>query len=378
VGGDPTLGLRGITANITMANPIGSIALTVDDSADASPVVQNITLGATSMNFTGGLVIQTINYANLTSLTVNGGTGMNSFTVNSPPAPTTINGSTSIHQDFFVQATTQPLTINNQSTASTPDFVTVANNRLTGGITGVVTVTGKPGSINLAIDDGNDPAPTSPTISGSSVTAISPAPVDYVPLALNSLNVVGGLHGNTFAVTGTGAATILTTGPGSNTVSVKATTAPLIIDDNSNGPTPDIITLGNAGNTRGINGSVNIRGTGVLPQAVMDDSADSTNTTATLGIVDGFSVLSGLSGQPLVFPNSGVGLLTVHTGTGTNMLTVDFSIGNPLPLSSGLDYHGGTGSNKLNLQGGAFTNEDYSAIGPGAGSINLDGTSINP
>ncbi len=89
------------------------------------------------------------------------------------------------------------------------------------------------------------------------------------------------------------------------------------------------------------------------------------------------SALTGLAPAPIQFSPIGLDLLTVHTGTGTNALTVDFTGTNPLPQQSGLDLNGGSGSNTLNLQGGSFTNEDYSANGPGAGSINLDGSAIN-
>jgi hypothetical protein len=515
VGGDPTLGLRGIAANITMANPLGSIALTVDDSASTSTSPQTVTLGATSMSFLGATGTQTINYANVTALTVNGSVNPNPvvtnlYTVNLTPNNSTVTLNAGRDKtDVTVNATGAPSTLNIQGqgavetvTISTvgdgaAGVVNIANtgpftaltstidptlgsvgpiisaSQITHLIQGTInyaagslsslsivsgntgnnhfTVTGTPAGatttltsalffpghtdfydveattgtlaiaidnaiadielgttsgtlaningnvdfslssggtneINLSLNDSKDPTPRTATIGASATTGLSPAAINYGPSGgiptLNTFSIVGGTANNSFTFTGTPTITDLTLNTGSNTVSVQATSHFLGISAPSlpSLTTIDTITVGNAGSTQGINGIVEIGGNPRETQAVVDDSADPTGRNATFSSSAGLATLAGLSPQPIQFGDSfsnGLALLTIHSGTGANTLNVDFSNENPLQQISSLVYNGGSGSNTLNLQGGTFTNESYSASGPGAGSINLDGSAIN-
>src|SRR5262249_28658411 len=87
----------------------------------------------------------------------------------------------------------------------------------------------------------------------------------------------------------------------------------------------------------------------------------------------------------LRFDRTNLGLFNLNIGTtealdfntlgGDDTTTVDFAGGNPIP-SSGIDFDGGPGSDRLVLQrsAGAFaaTSETYAATSGGAGTINVD------
>src|SRR5207253_634248 len=77
--------------------------------------------------------------------------------------------------------------------------------------------------------------------------------------------------------------------------------------------------------------------------------------------------------------------LDFNTLGGDDTLTVEFAGGNPIP-ANGIDFDGGTGdeatptSDRLVLQASAgtftATAEAYTATGPGAGTIAVDGSPI--
>ncbi|MGE5194329.1 MAG: hypothetical protein ACM3U2_17705, partial [Deltaproteobacteria bacterium] len=72
--------------------------------------------------------------------------------------------------------------------------------------------------------------------------------------------------------------------------------------------------------------------------------------------------------------------ITINAAGGTDTLTVDFSVGNPIP-AGGLNFDGGDPSvspgDKLVIAGGSFSALEYSATGSGAGSLSLDGSQIS-
>jgi hypothetical protein len=226
--------------------------------------------------------------------------------------------------------------------------------------------------------DTSDTTGRNASITSSAITGLAPASITYAASSFNFLNFFGGSGTNTFTVDNAPLMT-LSSGTGQNTYNVLATNQPLTIEDNTTGPNIDTINVGNAGSVQSINALLSVfSGNSTnLTQMVVDDSADPTGRTATLSKdTSGEGLLGGMTSHQIFYDPSKLALLTVRTGTGTNTLTVDSSGGNPIPLS-GLDFHGGTGSNTLNLQGGTFATEDYSANGPGAGSINLAGSAIN-
>ncbi len=69
------------------------------------------------------------------------------------------------------------------------------------------------------------------------------------------------------------------------------------------------------------------------------------------------------------------GAITVTGDAGSDLLTVNFAAGNPVP-ASGVNFDGGVGvGDGLILEGGSFANEVYTATGPSSGSVSF-GTSV--
>jgi acrosin len=294
--------VQGISGAVTISNAAGSMALTVDDSADGTARTANLGAGVLA-----GLAPAAISYSNLSSLTVDGGTGGNSFTVSGTPAPTTLNTGTG-NDTVTVQATSQTLAVNGESGS---DTVTVGNAGSVQNMTAAVTVTNTAGATALTVDDSADGTARSATLGAASLTGLAPAAINYA--SLSSLTVNGGTGGNTFTITGTPAATTLNSGTGNDTVTVQATSQALTVDG-TNGS--DTVTVGNAHSVQGINGAVTITNTAGATALTVDDSADNTGRIATLGA----SALTGLA--PAAISYSNLNALTVDGGTGGNTFTI--------------------------------------------------------
>jgi hypothetical protein len=125
--------LAGILAPVSLSNTGGTTALTVDDSAD--PVAQMATLAIGSLS---GLAPALISWAPpnpCTPLSILGGTGGNTFTVESSNTQTLLTPGTG-NDAVYVQAVTAPITINAQQS----DSITIGNNGTLAGIAAPVTV----------------------------------------------------------------------------------------------------------------------------------------------------------------------------------------------------------------------------------------------
>src|SRR5262249_3221282 len=64
--------------------------------------------------------------------------------------------------------------------------------------------------------------------------------------------------------------------------------------------------------------------------------------------------------------------IDVNLGSGTDLLTVDFSSGN---LINQINYNAGLGADQLGLTGGSFTNATFSSTATSAGNISINGNS---
>ncbi len=112
-----------------------------------------------------------------------------------------------------------------------------------------------------------------------------------------------------------------------------------------------------------------------LPNALTVSRVDAnlviTNTTEQFGSAPVGGTLSNNS-QTLTIPLASItgSLLTALAG-GDDVLTVDFSGGNPLP-TAGLNYDGGTGSDRLVLAGGEFHTSTFTYANANDGSIAFD------
>jgi acrosin len=321
----------GATVNVT---GLGGGTLTMDDSADGQG--QTVVVGSNSVT---GLAPAAVHFTSsqVGGLVLDGGTGGNSFTVTNTGTPTTIKSGGGNDQ-VFVQGTTQTLAIDGSGGS---DNVVLGNGSSVQGLGGTVTVADTGGSAALTVDDSKDIIGRTVTLSSSSITGLLPggAAVGYTGSQLSGLTINGGSGGNVLTVTGTSTATTLNSGTGNDRVAVWATTQPLIL----NGQTgSDSVVVGNAGSVQAVAGSVTVGNAGGSTALTVDDSADSSASTPTIGS----DALTGLlpAGAAINYTGSQLSALVVNGGTGGNTITVT---GTPAPTT----VNSGTGSDQVLVQG---------------------------
>ncbi|MHB1426081.1 MAG: hypothetical protein ACYC3I_23200 [Gemmataceae bacterium] len=198
------------------------------------------------------------------------------------------------------------------------------------GINGPIYVYGA-GTTFLVLNDSNDTTGSNVTMGDGYLYGLggSNSYIYWTPTSswwgggVSYLAVDGGSGGNTFNVENTsnfGYWTYLSTGTGNDTVNVYATTGTLF-DYNPGGT--DYTDLG-VGNMSGINGNVNVSGSGAT-NLILDDSNDTTGCTVSMnnGSVSG---LGGGAGTIYWTPSSsatgGVTYLAIYGGSGGNTFNV--------------------------------------------------------
>jgi hypothetical protein len=352
--------VQGVMGAVTVSNDLGTTALTVDDSADAAGRMG--TIGAAAIT---GLAPAAINYVanDLSSLTVNGGTGGNIFTVANTPGnagglTTTLNSGTGA-DTVTVQKTTGPLVVNGQDGA---DAVTIGDAGSVRGIVAPVTVTNALNFTDLTVDDSADAGARMATITPAAVTGLAPAAINYVQADLSALTVNGGTGGNVFTVTNTpdsilGVTTTLNSGAGVDTVNVQNTTGSLAINGNNG---RDNVTISDAGSVQGIMGAVTVSNTLSFTALTVDDSADAAARMVTINA----GAITGLAPAAINYVGTDLRALTIKGGTGGNNFTVantpDSLVGVTTTLNSGsgadtVTVQATTGALTINGQNGADT-----------------------
>jgi hypothetical protein len=231
----PLLGgtLANITGPVSVANATGTTALSVDDSGDTTGRAFTITNGAiagtglpAAINYTAG------SSSEVTSVTVDGGSGGNTFNVLSTGSGTSTTLDTGDGNDATnVRATSGPLTVQGQDGTDTVVVGSLAP--LLGGtlanITGPVSVANATGTTALSVDDSGDSSPkTAVSITSGSITGLAPAAISYSNLS--SLTILGGSGGNTSTVVSLPAPTALKTGAGNDKVNLQATSGSLVVN----------------------------------------------------------------------------------------------------------------------------------------------------
>src|SRR5262249_27108652 len=228
-----------------------------------------------------------------TNVFVDGGSGANTYDIGWA-GPITLNaGSGPLVKQVNVTATGGPLDV----TGGSSTYLRVGGPD-SGGmqrIWGAVHVSG-PDTV-LILDDYFDAASRSVTmsVSGStgSVTGLAPAPVTFTA-DLNRVAITGGVHGNTFTISGTLGWTILNTGgvaPTSVNVQGTSTSGPLDLLTDSG----DTINITNAANrldsiahvtvnSMSFGGTVNVNDSDFGG----DETYTVTGTTVTVGRAPGF------------------------------------------------------------------------------------------
>ncbi len=314
-------------------------------------------------------------------MTIDGGSGGNTFVINSTPVNdedptvnrllTTLNSGAGA-DTVTVRGTNGPTNVDGQSGR---DSVTIGND-VNGvqSILGEVTVTNPSFYTDLTIDDRADPTAQpgadkgqpSVVISEGAVTGLAPAPIYYQQLDLGSLSVLGDDHGNTFTVANTPfhigltLDTRLSTGLGNDTVTVLATTGPLIVNGDAG---QDVVVIGNAVNgVQSIIGDVTIANRAGETDLTLDDRA---NRFARSAVIVDEAAVTGLARATIGYQQDDLSSLAIDGGSGGNSFTVaNTPISSTVLLTTTLNSGAGndtvtvlatTGLLTVNTQGGADT-----------------------
>jgi hypothetical protein len=302
--GNSTNGVQSILGGVAVEQNINQVTnVYVDNSADTGNHY-NVTFNG---GYLTGLAPASIHVgqdtagAGAMNLTVLGGKGFNGYTV----TQTLLNNSSeggSVTLDtgtgggeVDVYQTSGPLYIDNNGGF---DSVTLGSwapysARTLASFFGTVDVYGA-GSTYLYVEDGTDTTGHTATLTGTSLTGLSPAPIEWTPSAaatggVTFLAIDGSAAAGTYNVANTPNLrynTDLSTGAGNDIVNIAGTTSPLDVY-NSGGQ--DFVYIGN-GTLAGVNGNVSVSGAGSTYLYVQDGS-DTTSHKATL---DQFG-LTGLS-----------------------------------------------------------------------------------
>jgi hypothetical protein len=393
--GNATDGVQDIHGDVTVTNAGPLTSLTVDDSADqtgrtATFGVETASAPGTLLGITGLAPGATINYSpfSLASLTIDGGSGGNVFTVvntavNSafPTLTTVLNTQDSTATDEVdIQVTTGPLQVNGLAGA-----LRVKVGNATDGVQdihGNVTVTNAGPLTSLTVDDSADQTGRTATLGVETasapgtllgITGLAPgATINYSPFGLASLTIDGGSGGNVFTVVNTAVnsafptlntlTTVLNTQDSTATdeVDIQVTTGPLQV----NGLAGALrVKVGNAtAGVQDIHGDVTVTNAGPFTSLTVDDSADQTGRTATLGVETGIVPITllgitGLApGATINYSPFSLASLTIDGGSGGNVFTVvNTAVNSPFPtlntLTTVLNTQDSTATDEVDIQG---------------------------
>ncbi len=376
--------------------------LNFNDQDDATG--QTWTVGTGSVQMSGSQPV-TFLPGDLTQLTLNGGSGGNTFNVSDIPGngvTTTLNaGAGTNNNTVNVTGTSAGATLNIDAQGGASNNVVLGNAPGVGAqglidATTTINVEDSSGQATLSIDDSQDATGQSVNISsfgaGTTVKGIAPATINYnvTGTGVSALVISGGSGGNTFTVNGTdpNGSTTLNTGSGADTTNVLATSAtgPLFINGQDGA---DTVNLGNPDSLLSILGPVTITNAKNFTDLEVNGSADTNahNIKLVADVSDTTATFTGLTPNTVTYTIgdiSQVGITLGNAGASSNNLTIDFHLGNPIQFlnNPGLNYDAGSGAaNTLKLEGtlpgflpagiSGFASEVHDANGPGFGDISL-------
>ncbi len=275
--------VQGVRGSVSLSNPSYYTNLVIDDTADT--VGRTVSVNSTSVV---GLAPAGIffHYNDLSYLTIYGGSGGNRFNVLSTPS--TYTGSYAGYT--WISSGAGSDTVNITGTAATLsvfndgglDNVHIGNGTLAG-ISGAVNVSGA-GATYLYVDDGSDTSPHSPTLTGTSLTGLSPGTIQWAA----SKTGTGGVTYLKIAASGVSIVTVADTPDvlystdlsvnGGSQVNIRGTTGTLNV---SAGAGLDSVYIGDDGELTDILGAVNVSGAGSI-QVYIEDGSDPNAHSATL------------------------------------------------------------------------------------------------
>ena len=335
--------LAGIAAALTIHNNPSRDTVIINDDTDST----NRTVTVSSSGITG-LSAYPINFTNfsVSDLTVNGGTGTNSYTITDTPAAFSMRLNTGTGADTVaVRATSALLTVDTLAGGfSTTAAVTVGNAGSVQGILAALTIHNNPTHDTLTVDDSADTGSRTVTVTADGISGLAPAPISFTNFSVSTLTVLGGSAANHYTISGTPASTSMTlnTGGGTDTVNVQANSVPLAVNTTTapGGSGNNVVTIGNAGSLAGILAALTVSNGPSYDNLIVDDSADTADRTVTINN----SGITGLAPAALNFNAVSITSLTVFGGAGDNTYTVT---GPPARTSTTLNT--GTGVDTVNV-----------------------------
>jgi hypothetical protein len=361
-----TVGLNGslslIQADVTVLGTAlaNTVTLVVDDSQDSTSPTAVFDTPDGRTDRIAGLSQGNIWYdpRSLSSVTVQAGTGSNTFYVQDTAAsgPTlNLNGGTG-GLGTFIDSSDGPV---NVADASQFDYVSIGLRSGTlVGIGGPINVTNSNGGTLLGIDDQLDGTPNTPTLDDGSLTGLAPYPITWTPDqgkgngGVTQVAITGGSGSNTWTVKNTSllsGGTTLTTATGNDSVNVQGTTGRLSVVNS--GGMPASVLIGSAaplfgGTLAGIQGAINVSGAGATPLYV-DDSGDTAGQTFYLddGSLTG-NTFAPITWTPTAGTSGGVDALEVLGGSGGNT----FNIANTSNFHFYTYVNTGTGNDTVNVR----------------------------
>jgi large repetitive protein len=384
--------MANIQGPISVTNPPSLTDLIFHDENDATG--QTWTLdnddGVPSGSVaTTGSATTSYNPFDLASLTVNGGSGGNTFNVNATSAfyPTTLNTGDGDDATNVFATGDNTLDIHGQAGQ---DAVGLGADPTAGmqNLFGTINVDNALGFTDVTLDDSADATGQTALLfndgTNGQVTGLAPATINYVNDDISSLTVFGGSGGNTFTVDGTinsltlsPVLTSLNTGFGDDTTFVEATAAggPLDVHGQAG---QDSVLIGQFGSVSGILGVVTVDNSFGFTDLTIDASSDSVSHDFTLANTVPTTTITGFAPADIIYTTGDVSSLTINTSAfGDQVMNIDMSAGNPIPFvnTPGLIFNAGAdfgtsapGSHAINIFGelptGPFASETHNANDP--------------
>jgi hypothetical protein len=328
------------TPGSVTVNGGGNDTLILDDQNNTSPSVWTLTGNKMTRSHSSTIgqwettITSSINYSGLANLTVNGGPGGNTFTVQDTAGGTNTTVNTGYGIDFvYVDATTGPLTVNTQGSTGSgfngfeDAFVGAGADSLSG-IQGPLTVNtlGRPGLdfATLALFDQATTAHETYTVTSNEVLRSGAAPINY--RVTNQLEFHLGSGGNLV--------NILSTFPGLPEVFFG-------------GLGDDTFNVGDDSNTlNGVQSNLFFQIATPSSQLILQDEGNSANINYTFAHDPAISpynfVKRSHSGYYIVYSGP-LQTLQLLAGSGDD----SFTVRTPPPASTVVGLDGGGGTNKL-------------------------------
>ena len=321
-----------------------------DDSADTTG--RNVTINDTSVV---GFAPAVINYLGHTGIDLHAGHGANTFTVNgnsgSSNSVATLDlgsGASTVN----VRGTTAALDIFPAGGPLTTTIGSLAPS-LGGSVANIhgnVVVGFTSAASQLIVDDSADSTARNVNIGAplDEITGLAPAPIFYGGFP-GSLTLHGGSGANTYTINDNALPSlVLQTGTGADTVNVQFTHGPVTI----NGQNNNTVNLGNINGTVDIQGTVTVENTGGVPAVNVNDQANAfSGVHVTLNNTGFFETVTGLGnpGSPFTLQDEVGGPLTINGGSHGNTYNVQ-GTGN-----GAVTLHTGSGNDVINVGSAANT-----------------------